>query len=118
MSLGADYAIGKLTTKIINEVGLELSTKLVERFMVRYVSEAFAARIAASWLPRAVPIVGTLTVAALDATFLTLAGRRSTSYFRERHWLVREQIITGQIARPGWQSLASQTAIRLEPPGA
>ena len=118
MSLGADYAIGKLTTKIINEVGLELSTKLVERFMVRYVSEAFAARIATSWLPRAVPIVGTLTVAALDATFLTLAGRRSTSYFRERHWLVREQIITGQIARPGWQSLASQTAIRLEPPDA
>ncbi len=116
MSLGADLAISKLTTKVINEMGLDLGTKLVERFLVRYVSEEFAARILTSWLPRAVPIVGTLTVAALDATFLTLAGRRSINYFRDRHWLVRQQIITGQIARPNWTTLASQTAIRLEPP--
>ncbi len=116
MSLGADFAISKLTSKVINEVGLELSTKLMERLLVRYVSEEFAARILTSWLPRAVPIVGTLTVAALDATFLTLAGRRSISYFRDRHWLVRQQIITGQIARPAWPTLASQTVIRLNPP--
>ncbi len=115
-SLGADIAIGKVVTKVVNEMGLELSTKLVQRFLIRYVSERFAARILTSWLPRAVPIVGTLTVAALDAVFLTMASRRSTAYFRDRHWLVRQQIITGQIAHPEWKVIASQSRLRLGPP--
>jgi hypothetical protein len=85
---------------------------------VRHVSEAFAARILTSWLPRAVPLVGTLTVAALDAAFLTLASRRSQSYFRDRHWQIRQQIIVGQIARPTWKSLAGQSSLRLELPAA
>ncbi len=117
-SLGADLAISKLVTKVVNEIGLDLTTKLVERFLVRYVSEAFAARILTSWLPRAVPLVGTFTVAALDAAFLTLAARRSASYFRDRHWLVRQQIITGQLARPTWRTIAAQSTLRLEPPTA
>jgi uncharacterized protein (DUF697 family) len=117
-SLGADLAISKVVAKVINEMGLDVSTKLVERFLVQHVSEAFAARILTSWLPRAIPLAGTLTVAALDATFLTMAGRRSQSYFRDRHWLVRQQIIVGQISRPTWKSLATQTAPHLEIPAA
>lgn len=115
-SLGADLAINQVVTKVVDDIGLELSAKLVERFLVRYVSEAFAARILTSWLPRAVPIVGAITVAALDAAFLTLAGRRSTSYFRDRHQRVRQHILTQHIARSDWKGSAAQPTFRLAPP--
>ena len=63
---------------------------MVEKYLVKRISEQFAARLMTSWLPRLVPIIGTATIAALDTAFLTLAGRESTRYFRQRHVAVRQ----------------------------
>jgi hypothetical protein len=118
-SVGADMVIDRVGLKVGEKVGLELGTKLVEKYLVKRVSEQFAARLLTSWLPRLVPIIGTATIAALDTAFLTLAGRESTRYFRQRHLDVRKYIAATHIDRARWSSIAASATLNLpgvEPP--
>jgi hypothetical protein len=118
-SVGADMVIDRVGIKVGEKVGLELGTKLVEKYLVKRVSEQFAARLLTSWLPRMVPIIGTITIAALDTAFLTLAGRESSRYFRQRHMDVRKYIVATQIDRAQWPGVAAGAALNLpgvEPP--
>jgi hypothetical protein len=112
-SVGADMVIDRVGVKVGEKVGLELGTKIVEKYLVSRISEQFAARIVASWLPRLVPIIGTATIAALDTAFLTLAGRESSRYFRKQHLAVRQFITTTQVERAQWASIASGAATAL-----
>ncbi len=108
-SVGADMVIDRVGITVGEKVGLDLGTKVVEKYLVTRISEQFAARIITSWLPRLVPIIGTATIAALDTAFLTLAGRESTRYFRKRHLEVRQyhRRCTRSIARSGHRSRPS-----------
>jgi hypothetical protein len=118
-SIGADMVIDRVGTTIGEKVGLDLGSKLVEKYLVKRVSEQFAARLMTSWLPRLVPIIGTATIAALDTAFLTLAGRESARYFRERHVAVREYLATANIERAQWKTIAASSSLALpgsEPP--
>jgi hypothetical protein len=110
-SVGADMVIDRVGVKVGETVGLDLGTKIVEKYLVKRVSEQFAARILTSWLPRLVPIIGTATIAALDTAFLTLAGRESTRYFRKRHLDVRQYIAATNIDRAHWPSIAAGAAL-------
>jgi hypothetical protein len=112
-SVGADMVIDRVGIKVGEKVGLELGTKVVEKYLVTRISEQFAARIVTSWLPRLVPIIGTATIAALDTAFLTLAGRESTRYFRQRHLAVRKYIAATQVERSTWASIAAGAAMTL-----
>lgn len=115
ISVGADMFIDRLG--IWGErMGLELSAKLVEKYLVGRISKQFAARLVTSWLPRLVPIIGTATIAALDTAFLTLAGRESKKYFRQRHLETRSTIELQRIDRAGWKAVAARSALTL-PPG-
>ncbi len=109
-SVGADMVIDRVGLKVGETVGLDFGTKLVEKFLLTRVSERFAALIVTSWLPRIVPIIGTVTIAALDTAFLTLAGRESSRYFRKRHLEVRRFISVAQPDRSQWKSIAASTA--------
>jgi uncharacterized protein (DUF697 family) len=115
-SVGADMVIDRFGVTMGKKVGLELGSKLVEKYLVKRVSEQFAARIMTSWLPRIVPIIGTATIAALDTAFLTIAGRGSALYFRKRHLEVRRVIDVAQLDRSQWESIAASTSQAL--PGA
>jgi hypothetical protein len=115
ISVGADMVIDRLGV-FGERVGLELSVKLVEKYLVGRISKQFAARLVTSWLPRLVPIIGTATIAALDTAFLTLAGRESRRYFRQRHWETRNAIAMQKIDRAGWKAVAERSALTL-PPG-
>jgi len=111
--------IDRVGTTIGEKVGLDLGTKLVEKYLVKRISEQFAARLMTSWLPRLVPIIGTATIAALDTAFLTLAGRESARYFRERHMAVRQYLAATNIERAQWKSIAASSSLALptaEPP--
>jgi hypothetical protein len=112
-SIGADMVIDRVGATIGEKVGLDLSTKLVEKYLVKRVSEQFAARLMTSWLPRLVPIIGTATIAALDTVFLTLVGRESSRYFRERHVAVREYLTTAHIDRAQWKTIAASSSLAL-----
>jgi hypothetical protein len=112
-SIGADMVIDRVGTTIGEKVGLDLSTKLVEKYLVKRVSEQFAARLMTSWLPRLVPIIGTATIAALDTAFLTLAGRESARYFRQRHVVVRQYLATTNIEHAQWKSIAASPSLAL-----
>jgi len=112
-SIGADMVIDRVGTTIGEKVGLDLSTKLVERYLVERVSEQFAARLMTSWLPRLVPIIGTATIAALDTAFLTLAGRESSRYFRERHLAVRKYLSATHVDRALWKEVAASSSLSL-----
>src|SRR5512143_3666157 len=122
-SVGADMVIDRVGIKVGEKVGLELGTKIVEKYLVSRISEQFATRIVTSWLPRLVPIICTATIAALDTAFLTLAGRESSRYFRQRHLDVRKYIAATNVDRTKWASIAASTAQALpgtpapEPPG-
>jgi hypothetical protein len=115
-SVGADMVIDRVGVKVGEKVGLELGTTIVEKYLVKRISEQFAARILTSWLPRLVPIIGTATIAALDTAFLTLAGRESTRYFLKRHLSVRQYIAAAQLDRAQWSQLAAGAALNLPPP--
>jgi hypothetical protein len=118
-SVGADMVIDRVGIKVGEKIGLELGSKIVERYLVKRVSEQFAARLLTSWLPRLVPIIGTVTIAALDTAFLTLAGRESSRYFRQRHLDVRKYVAATQIDRSKWAAVAAGAALTLpgvEPP--
>ncbi|HTP07358.1 MAG TPA: EcsC family protein [Anaerolineae bacterium] len=118
-SVGADMVIDRVGVKVGEKVGLDLGTKLVEKYLVSRISEQFAARIITSWLPRMVPIIGTATIAALDTAFLTLAGRESSRYFRQRHLEVRKYIAATHVERAHWPKVAAGAALTLpgiEPP--
>ncbi len=106
-SVGADMVIDRMGVKVGEKLGLEFGTKLVEKYLVSRISEQFAARIITSWLPRLVPVIGTVTIAALDTAFLTLAGRESTRYFRKRHLDVRQFIAATDVERAQWPSIAT-----------
>jgi hypothetical protein len=112
-SIGADMVIDRVGTTIGEKVGLDLSTKLVEKYLVKRISEQFAARLMTSWLPRLVPIIGTATIAALDTAFLTLAGRESARYFRQRHVAVRQYLTSTPIDRAQWKSIAASSSLAL-----
>jgi hypothetical protein len=112
-SVGADMVIDRVGVKVGEKVGLEFGTKIVEKYLVTRISEQFAARIVTSWLPRMVPIIGTVTIAALDTAFLTLAGRESTRYFRQRHLDVRKYIAATNVDRSKWASIAAGVAMAL-----
>ncbi len=118
-SIGADMVIDRVGTTIGEKVGLDLGTKVVEKYLVTRISEQFATRLMTSWLPRLVPIIGTATIAALDTAFLTLAGRESARYFRQRHVAVRQYLATTHIERAQWKSIAASSSLALpgsEPP--
>src|SRR5512143_104243 len=118
-SVGADMVIDRVGLKVGEKVGMELGTKIVEKYLVTRISEQFAARIVTSWLPRLVPIIGTATIAALDTAFLTLAGRESSRYFRQRHLDVRKYIAATNVDRTKWASIAASATLSLpgdEPP--
>jgi EcsC protein family len=118
-SVGADMVIDRVGIKVGETVGLDLGTKIVEKYLVKRVSEQFAARLLTSWLPRMVPIIGTATIAALDTAFLTLAGRESSRYFRQRHMDVRKYIAGTNIERAKWAAIAAGATMNLpgvEPP--
>ena len=111
--------IDRVGTTIGEKVGLDLGTKVVEKYLVTRISEQFATRLMTSWLPRLVPIIGTATIAALDTAFLTLAGRESARYFRQRHVAVRQYLATTHIERAQWKSIAASSSLALpgsEPP--
>ena len=111
-SVGADMVIDRVGIKIGEKVGLDIGTALVEKYLVKRVSEQFAARIISSWLPRFVPIIGTATIAALDTLFLTAAGRQSMHYFRTRHLQLRQHMAARAVDRSQWKQLAErQTSI-------
>ncbi len=114
-SVGADMVIDRVSVKVGEKVGLDFGTKIVEKYLVSRISEEFAARIITSWLPRLVPLIGTATVAALDAAFLTVAGRESMRYFRKRHLDVRNYIAATQIERAKWSSIAANATLALPP---
>jgi hypothetical protein len=112
-SVGADMVIDRVGIKVGEKVGLELGTKVVEKYLVTRVSEQFAARIVTSWLPRMVPIIGIATITALDTAFLTLAGRESTRYFRQRHLAVRKYIAATHVDRAQWSKIAASATLNL-----
>ncbi len=109
-SVGADMVIDRVGIAVGEKVGLDLGTKVVEKYLVSRISEEFAARILTSWLPRFVPVIGVATIAALDTAFLTLTGRQSTRYFRKRHLEVRQFIASAQADRAQWPAIAASTA--------
>ncbi len=113
VSVGADIVIDRVGIKVGETVGLKLGTKFVEKYLVTRVSEGFAARIVTSWLPRLVPVIGVATIAALDTAFLTVAGRESSRYFRQRHLEVRRSIEVGHIDRAKWQAIATRATSSL-----
>ena len=112
-SIGADMVIDRVGTTIGEKVGLDLSTKLVEKYLVKRISEEFAARLMTSWLPRLVPIIGTVTIATLDTAFLTVLGRQSARYFHERHLVVRNYLAAEHIERSQWKSVAANSSLAL-----
>jgi hypothetical protein len=112
-SVGADMVIDRVGITVGEKLGLDLGTKVVEKYLVSRISEEFAARIITSWLPRFVPIIGVATIAALDTAFLTLTGRQSTRYFRKRHLEVRQLIATTQADRSQWSTVATNVALTL-----
>ena len=112
-SVGADMVIDRVGVTLGEKVGLDLGAKLVEKYLVSRISEEFAARIITSWLPRMVPLIGTVTIAALDTAFLTLAGRESTRYFRKRHLEVKSRIAAANIDRAQWSAIAAHAASTL-----
>jgi hypothetical protein len=66
-----------------------------------------------------VPIIGIATIAALDTAFLTLAGRESSRYFRQRHLAVRQYITVTNVDRVQWPKIAASVTLNLpgvEPP--
>ena len=87
-ALGAEGAIARVTTRI----AAGATGETMERLLARVVSEELAAKLVASWIPRAVPVISSVTSAALDYLFLREVGRRSARYFRRRHLLVRRQL--------------------------
>ena len=115
ISVGADMVIDQVGV-LGERWGLELSVKLAEKYLVGRISKQFAARLVTSWLPRLMPIIGTATVAALDTAFLTLAGRESKRYFRQRHLETRNAIALQRIERANWKAVAAHSALTL-PPG-
>jgi hypothetical protein len=112
-SVGADMVIDRVGIKVGEKVGLDLGTKIVEKYLVKRISEQFAARILTSWLPRLVPIIGTATIAALDTAFLTLAGRESNRYFRQRHMDVRQYLAVTPLDRSQWPKIAASATLNL-----
>jgi len=112
-SVGADMVIDRVGITVGEKVGLDLGTRIVEKYLVSRISEQFAARIVTSWLPRLVPVIGVATITALDTAFLTLTGRQSTRYFRKRHLDVRQFIAATQVDRAQWQSIAASAASAL-----
>jgi hypothetical protein len=105
--------IDRVGVAVGEKVGLDLGTKVVEKYLVSRISEEFAARIITSWLPRFVPIIGVATIAALDTAFLTMTGRQSTRYFRKRHLEVRQYIAAAQVDRAQWPAIAASAASAL-----
>ena len=93
-SIGAEITIDQVAPRVAQKVGVEMSAKLVERYLLTRISEQLAAKIMTSWLPRAVPVIGAATSAALDYAFLRVIGWRSSRHYRTQHLFVR-----GQIAR-------------------
>lgn len=91
-SVGAEFAIDRLTPRFAEKIGVDVGTALVERFLMKRISEQLAAKIIVSWLPRAVPIIGAATSAALNYGFLSVIGRQSSRHYREQHTLVRRQL--------------------------
>ena len=112
-SVGADMVIDRVGIKVGETVGLDLGTKVVEKYLVSRISEEFAARIITSWLPRMVPVIGIATIAALDTAFLTLAGRESKRYFRKRYLEVRGQIAASKVDRAQWSSVVAGAELTL-----
>lgn len=93
-SIGAEITIDQVAPRVAQKVGVELGTKLVERYLLKRISEGLAAKIVTSWLPRAVPVIGAATSAALDYAFLRVIGWRSSHHYRAEHLFVREQIVS------------------------
>ena len=81
------------------------AASLVERFLLKRISEELAAKIMTSWLPRAVPVLGAATAAALDYAFLRATGWRSSRHYHTQHLFVR-----GQMTRRRLSEEASQRA--------
>lgn len=91
-ALGAEITIGQLTPRLARWVGVDMGTRLVERYLLKRISERLAGEIVVHWLPRAVPLLGMAASAALDYAFLRVAGDRSLKHYRAQHQLVRRQL--------------------------
>ncbi len=91
-ALGAENAISRVSARI----GAGIAGDTMERLLARVVSEEMATRIATRWLARVVPVVSSVTGAALDYLFLAEAGRRSMKHYRDRHMLVRQQMVAAE----------------------
>jgi hypothetical protein len=86
-ALGAERAIARVSLRLAEAA----TGAVMERALMRVISEKMAAKLVASWLPRAVPLVSSAASAVLDFFFLHEAGRCSMEYFRGRHDMVRRE---------------------------
>jgi uncharacterized protein (DUF697 family) len=102
-SVGAEFTIDQIAPRFAQKVGVDVGGKLVERFLLKRISEELAAKIMTSWLPRAVPVLGAATAAALDYAFLRATGWRSSRHYHAQHVSVR-----GQLARQRASEAASR----------
>src|SRR5512143_907557 len=53
-AVGAEFAIDRITPLLAEKIGVDVGTAVVERLLMRGISEKLAAKIIVSWLPRAV----------------------------------------------------------------
>ena len=102
-SIGAEITIDQIAPRLAEKVGVEVGGKLVERYLLKRISEQLAAKIMTNWLPRAVPVIGAATSAALDYAFLRVIGWRSSRYYRAQHLFVRGQIVSQRLAEAASQ---------------
>ncbi len=91
-AFGAEITIGQLTPRFARWAGVDVGTRLIERYLLTRISERVANELIVHWLPRAVPVIGAAAAAALDYAFLRVAGRRSQKHYRAQHLLVRGQL--------------------------
>jgi len=94
-ALGADAAITLVRPGLANILGNAViraaALKAAEKQVAQQIATTLVSNTTATLLPRAVPIMGVLTGAGLNAWFLHKAGGRSVGYWRERHQLRRPQ---------------------------
>lgn len=108
-SIGAEITIDQLAPRVAEKVGVDVGGKLVERYLLKRISEQLAAKIMTSWLPRAVPVIGAATSAALDYAFLRMIGWRSSHHYRAQHIFVRGQIASQRLAEAANQQRVEAT---------
>ncbi len=108
-AIGAEITIDQIAPRLAQKVGVEVGGKLVERYLLKRISEQLAAKIVTSWLPRAVPVIGAATSAALDYAFLRMIGWRSSRHYHAQHLFVRGQMARQRISESANQQLSEQT---------